>query len=481
MMDDTLRRELVNRLSDVIGSERLSTSGSDLIGCASDMTENEPHPPDVLVFAENAEHVQKILALAGELGVPVVPRVYNTNLGGLAIPEEGGILLDLTRMNRIIEIDPSDLYMVIEPGVTQEDVRKRLESDFPDLRFGYSLAPPEVSVLANCLMDGLVNLSYRFGAMGQWLNGLEVVLPGGEVVRTGSSAAVDSWHGEPPLPHMTALFLNSFGTGGVVTKAAVQLWPKPVFEERFFVLCRDVAGTDSLMRELAKSGLPDDIGVLSWPLGKLLFGNTKPLYRGDDEPLFFVYTSLSSPRQAILEEKVAFLDEAVAKQKSAGHGMEMPLGVSDLLQIEPSFAKFSEFPTRLDFLLDHGGGGLTWVGTYGPSSRWVEGVEAGMALLEKNDMPPIVVTRPMWGGHYIVLRFIVMFDREDRGDVARVRKLCRSLYEEVIELGFIPYKTPPWAYRLLAERMDPAFRRLMKGVKDLLDPKGIMNPNKWPV
>ncbi len=480
-MDEALRREFAARLSDILGEDGVSTAGSDLVAAASDMTENEPHPPDVLAFARHPEQIPKVLALAHELGVPVIPRVYNTNLGGLAIAGRGGLLLDLTGMNRILEVNEEDLYMVIEPGVTQEDVRTLLDSDHPGLRFGYSLAPPEVSVLANCLMDGLVNLSYRFGAMGQWLNGLEVVLPGGEVVRTGSAAAVDSWHGDPPLPHLTALFLNSFGTGGVVTRAAVQLWPKPAFEERFFVLCRDFSGTNALMRELARSGLPDDIGVLSWPLGKLLFGNTKPTWRGEEEPLFFFYTSLSSPREAILEEKKAFLEEAVAKERRAGHGMEMPLAVADLVKIEPSFAKFSEFPARLDFLLDHGGGGLTWIGTYGPSSHWREGVEAGMSILEKSGRPPIVVTRPMWGGHYIVLRFIVMFDREDRGEVAKVRKICRALYEEVIELGFIPYKTPPWAYRLLAERMDPVFRRLMKGVKDLLDPKGIMNPDKWPV
>jgi len=59
--------------------------------------------------------------------------------------------------------------------------------------------------------------------------------------------------------------------------------------------------------------------------------------------------------------------------------------VRDLVRIEPAFSQFAEFPTRLDFLLDHSGGGLTWLGTYGPSSRWKDGVGVGMDILRKND------------------------------------------------------------------------------------------------
>jgi glycolate oxidase len=480
-MDEEKRRELARCLEEITGQGSVETKGPVLLEYSSDMTENEPHPPDVVVAPENVGQVSRIMALAHERSVPVVPRVYNTNLGGLAIPEQGGILLDLRRMKKILEVNPRDLYMIIEPGVTQADVHRFLEENHPGLRIGYSLAPPDVSVLANCLMDGLVNLSFRYGAMGQWVNGLEVVLPGGEVIRTGSSAVVSSWHGEPPLPHLSALFFNTFGTTGVVTKASVQVWPKPEFEEKFFVLAGDTAGTEQLLTDLARSELPDDIGVLSWPLGKLLFGNRKPLFRDEAEPLFFLYIALSSRRQAILREKISFLKDLVSEKRRQGLPMEEPFNMRDLVAIEPGFSRFSQFPTRLDFLLDHPGGGLTWLGTYGPMSQWARGVEEGMGILRANGMPPIVVTRPMWGGHFIVLRFIMMFDKSDRQEVEKVKRLQRELLGKVLERGFIPYKTPPWAYRMMVERMDPGFTRLMEKVRHLLDPRDIMNPGKWPV
>lgn len=480
-MHEEKTKELALRLEEICGQGSVATSGPVLLEYSFDMTENEPHPPDVVVAPESTGQVSRIMALAHELGVPVVPRVYNTNLGGLAIPERGGILLDLRRMRRILEVNPRDLYMVIEPGVTQEDVHRCLEEEHRDLRFGYSLAPPDVSVLANCLMDGLVNLSYRYGTMGQWVNGLEIVLPGGEVVRTGSSALVSSWHAEPPLPHLSALFMNTYGTTGVVTKASVQLWPKPLHEEKFFVLTGETVGTEKLFSDLSRSELPDDIGILSWPLGKLLFGNRKPLFRDDAEPLFFVYVSFSSSREAILREKISFLFELVSEMRERGLPMEEPLNLRDLIAIEPDFSRFAAFPTRLDFLLDHPGKGLTWLGTYGPVSQWAPGVDAGMEILRKSGMPPIVVSRSMWGGHFVVLRFIMMFEKGDPREVEKVRRLGRELLAKVIDLGFIPYKTPPWAYRMMAEKMDPGFTRLMEKVQRLLDPRGIMNPGKWPV
>jgi len=480
-METNELNRLKESLIEILGEGSVETSGGVLLEYSSDMTENEPHLPEIVIYPESTEQVSRCLALAGKSGVPVVPRVYNTNLGGLAIPESGGILMDLTRMNRIVEVNPRDLYMVIEPGVTQADVHDLLEKEHPGLRFGYSLAPPDVSVLANCIMDGLVNLSYRFGAMGQWLNGLEVVLPDGEVVRTGSAAVVDSWHGEAPLPHLNSLFINTFGTTGVVTKAAVQLWPRPQFEERYFVLCGDYDSAFSMITGLIDSEIPDDIGILSWPIGKLLFGNKKPLYRDPAEPLFFVYVSASSDRKAVIRDKCAHLGEIVSQLRGKGMRVEPPLEVGDLVAVEPSFASLTDFPMRLDFLLEHGGEGLTWLGTYGPVSKWTEGVKAGMEFLQRNGMPPIVVSRPMWGGHFIVLRFIMMFDRSDREEAGRIRRLNRGLFEKVIGLGYIPYKTPPWAYRMLIDKMDPAFVKLMSSISRSLDPERIMNPGKWPI
>ena len=179
------------RTSDLIrhlGREKVFTDASILQEYTDDMTEIPGAIPDVLVKATTIEEIQKIIRAANEYQAPLVPRVANTNIGGLAIPERGGIVLDLSGMNRIIEVNDEDMYMVIEPGVTWEDVKSCMDEHHPSLRFGYPLSPPETSVLCNCLLDGLTNLSLKHGSMSSWINGLEAVLPTGEVVRTGSAA-----------------------------------------------------------------------------------------------------------------------------------------------------------------------------------------------------------------------------------------------------------------------------------------------------
>ena len=87
----------------------------------------------------------------------------------------------------------------------------------------------------------------------------------------------------------------------------------------------------------------------------------------------------------------------------------------------------------------------------------------------------------MKGGHFAVLRFIITFDKKDPAEVARVAETTRELLEAVLPLGFLPYKTPAWAVAALKSRLDPGFLRLVKEVKHLLDPDGIMNPGKWDV
>ncbi len=104
-----------------------------------------------------------------------------------------------------------------------------------------------------------------------------------------------------------------------------------------------------------------------------------------------------------------------------------------------------------------------------------------MNLMEEHGFPPIVVTRPMQGGHFGVLRFIAIFEKSDEERVKRITKLNEELSDLVMELGFFPYKTPPWVIRRHEDKIDKNFRQLVKRVRNLLDPNGIMNPGKWPV
>ncbi len=181
----------------------------------------------------------------------------------------------------------------------------------------------------------------------------------------------------------------------------------------------------------------------------------------------------------MFEVKLAIIERLVKEQQKQGVRLESPLDVQKLVKVAPRFEKFADFPAELDFLLELGG--LTWIGTFGPISGWKEGVKRGMNLMEEQGFAPIVVTRPMQGGHFGVLRFIAVFDKSDSEQVERVTELNRALSDLVIDLGFFPYKTPPWVIKRHRDKLDPNFLKMVAKVQKLLDPNGIMNPGKWSV
>jgi FAD/FMN-containing dehydrogenase len=117
------------------------------------------------------------------------------------------------------------------------------------------------------------------------------------------------------------------------------------------------------------------------------------------------------------------------------------------------------------------------VGTFGPTERLEEGARAGMRIVEGSGNPPLVVVRPMKGGHYAVLRFIFRFDR--RSETERVRAMMVELGRTLMDLGYVPYKCPATLYEEVARRIDPGFRTLMERLRGAVDPKGILNPDRW--
>jgi FAD/FMN-containing dehydrogenase len=126
-----------------------------------------------------------------------------------------------------------------------------------------------------------------------------------------------------------------------------------------------------------------------------------------------------------------------------------------------------------------GGGGLTWVGTYGPMSRWLEAVKKGCALQDKYDITRSCYTRVMNEGHFVGLRWMLPYNKEDPETVRRVEALCREQLDMILDMGYIPYKTPVWAVRKLEERADPEWVRLHRRIKEMLDPNNILNPGRW--
>ena len=210
-----MNAEILEALKNKLGAENVFIDEETLAKFSRDITENPPGRAEVVVFPDSVEDVQAVVAVAREHSMPVIPVMANTNLGGLTNPTRGGIVVCLTRMNRILEVNAADQYMVIEAGVTWQDISDHLDENHPDLRFAYPLSPPDTGVVPNCLCDGLANYSLRHGSASHWINSIEAVLPSGEILRTGHLAyGSDRPCASSPFQGLHGLFISFQGTTG---------------------------------------------------------------------------------------------------------------------------------------------------------------------------------------------------------------------------------------------------------------------------
>jgi len=179
------------------------------------------HPADVIVFPETAQQVSEIVTLANRERIPVVPRGGGAGYAGGAVPVEGGIVISMRRMNRILEINPVDRLAVVEPGTVTEDLHKAVEAQG-------LFYPPDPASLKQCSIGGNVAhnaggpRAFKYGVTRQYLLGLEVVLPTGELISTGGRVVKNAVGYD-----LTDLMCGSEGALGVITKVVLRLLPKP--------------------------------------------------------------------------------------------------------------------------------------------------------------------------------------------------------------------------------------------------------------
>jgi FAD/FMN-containing dehydrogenase len=225
--------EVIERLKKIVGPENVSTTTAELeaykyvSGPGSDYLHGNP---EVAVLPRSTEHVAEIVKLANEVNVPITPRGGGTGVFGTNIALYGGIMLDMSLMDQILQIDEDNMVLVAEAGCSVYGIMYELDKRglaFPASPLYTSAVHIGSGVSTN--MNGC-HIS-RFGRLGDNLTGLEVVLPTGEIVTFGSGACKNGygyWTRYVGGPDLMGLFVNAGGTMGVVTKVAVRIKPKPV-------------------------------------------------------------------------------------------------------------------------------------------------------------------------------------------------------------------------------------------------------------
>ncbi len=231
-----MENKIIDEIIKIVGKENALTSLEER-KCYSYDARTDGAIPDLVVFPSSANEVSQILILANKLHFPVIPRGQGSGLTGGSVPVKGGVVLTFTRMNKILEIDTKNLVAIVEPGVItfvfQEEVAKHGLFYPPDpASYKYSSIGGNV---AEC--SGGPN-SMKYGVTRDYVLGLEVVKPTGEIIATG----VKTMKGVVGYD-LTRLFVGSEGTLGVITKIILKLIPAPEAKATILALFKKVEDT----------------------------------------------------------------------------------------------------------------------------------------------------------------------------------------------------------------------------------------------
>ncbi len=212
--------------------------------------------PSAVVLPENCEQVVSIVKLCGAWGVPFVPRGAGTGLSGGALPADGAVILECSRMNRILDVNVEDRYAVIEPGVINADLSKAVASH------GLFFAPDPSSQLACSIGGNIAENSggphtFKYGATTEHVLALEVVLPDGTLRRFGSPSGFASGF------DLAGLLTGSEGTLGVITQAVVRFTERPEQVETLLVVFEElVTACDAVTRILRSGIVPSALEIM---------------------------------------------------------------------------------------------------------------------------------------------------------------------------------------------------------------------------
>jgi len=454
--------DISRQLIDIVGKDRMSNSHEELFIYSRDPGAQTPRQVDYVVMPKTVEEVRKIVLLANQEKIPITPLGGGFTLSALVVPNQGGIVLDMKQMDRIIEVNEINRYALIEPGVSQGALQSHLKKHHPHLQHSTPEAPPTVTVVGNALIQGHGHISPRYGVNSDMVNGMEVVLPTGEVCKIGSGSVTPSWFTRGPLPDLPGLFIGWFGTTGIVTKLSMKLFPKPAYREVLAFYTDAIDLISEGIFEVTQLDLLEDFFLIS---------QEKPDWM--DHVFFIIIIS------GHFEEEIEFKRNVFKRLFREFKGGGAFTFVEDL---HPALEKrFLDVPPLAALAADfRKGGGFEYTGAILPIDKVPEAWKKGIEISHKYGMVCSYVHQVLLG-HSVMFGFNYSFNRADEEDIEKTRKALKESNQVTLDLGGMIWKGEVDAQQMTLERMDPNTVQLIKKVKKLLDPNGIMNPGNWEI
>ena len=451
--------EILSKLEEIVGKDFVTNKFEDLYIYSRDPGASMPRPVDYVVMPKSVNEIQQIVKLANEAKISIVPMGGGLTLSGLVIPVKGGIVMDMKRMDKILEINEMSRYALIEAGVTTGQLLSHLNEKYPNLQPPIPDAPPSATVAGNVLIHGSGYLSQRYGDHGAMINGIEVVLPNGEICKMGSCAISDYWFSRGPIPDFIGLFISSFGTMGLITKLSIKLYPKPNFRDIAFGLLKSPHDLPNLLLKITETNLAEDI---------LIGMQDKPEWM---KGYIFIMTYITADAQEEIDRQIKVIKRVYNKYNA--RFMKAPPKMQTLYLEKPIFAAGAADYRK--------GGGFEYVGAFMPLEKVPEAYIKAAEISNKYGIPPTIGSRLMSGTHTIIVFFSYSFNRADPQDLENARSALHETNELALNLGGIPWKAELTGQKLILEKMDPTYKKLLKSIRSNLDPNGIMNPGNWDV
>jgi D-lactate dehydrogenase (cytochrome) len=442
----------------IVGSERLSTGESILDLHSQDESFHPKRKPEVVVWPLSAQEISQILKLADEKRIPVTPWGAGTSLEGNPIPVEGGIVLDLQQMNHVLELKTEDLQVRVEAGVIYKELNKYLS------RFGLFF-PPDPG--ASATIGGMVanNASgirtIKYGATKDFVLNMVVVLPSGEIIRVGTNAIKSSSGYD-----LCRLFVGSEGTLGVVTEVTLRLTGLPVdfmAAVAQFITIRDA--TDTVF-QIMRSGLsPAALEFLDAPTVQVV-NRYKKLSMEERPTLFIEFQGISA---AGLKEELEIVKEICGENRSlrfdAGIGRE-----------ERNRLWEARYEVHESIKVNHPGLSPLVIDTAVPISKYSDMVDWGQRIVEERGLKGYAFGHAGSGN----LHLEVLGVPEEKARWQKVQEAGEEIVRFAIECGGTATGEHGIGIgkRKFMKKEHGESLLLMKQIKKLLDPNGIMNPGK---
>jgi len=452
--------DIFSSLVSIVGKDRASNSQEELYLYSRDSGAQPPRNVDYIIMPKTVEEVQKVVLLANKEKIPITPLGGGFTLSALVVPNKGGIVLDMRRMDKIIEVNEANRYAVVEAGVSQGKLRSYLEKNYPHLQHSTPEAPPTVTIVGNALIQGHGHISPRYGVNSEMITGMEVVLPTGEICKIGSCSVSPYWFTRGPLPDLPGLFIGWLGTTGIVTKLSMRLYPKPEFRDVLAFSTDEIDLIPNVVCDVTHLDLLEDFFLIT---------QEKPDWMNH---IFFVLI-VSGHFKEELELKQDIYKKLFSEFKGGGR-------VKFVENLHPALRKrFLDVPPLASLAADFKkGGGFEYTGAILPIDKVPEAWRKGLEISHKYGMICSYVHQVLMGNN-MMFGFNYSFNRADEEDVEKTRKALSESNRATLDLGGMVWKGEVGAQRLTMERMDPNTVELIKKVKRMLDPNGIMNPGNW--